>query len=76
MADDNLANAGTDVIIDDLKFDVTCGIAYDVDIYWSLKSIEDNLIRLNGCDQEYVRTPAELDSPLMLEWIVYVPYSE
>jgi len=47
-----------------------------VDIYWSLKSIEDNLIRLNGCDQEYVRTPAKLDSLLMLEWIVYVPYSE
>ena len=76
MAEDNLAKAGTDVIIDDSKFDATCGIAYDVDIYWSLKSIEDNLIRLNGCDQEYVRTPAKLDSLLMLEWIVYVPYSE
>lgn len=76
MAEDNIEKAGTDVLIDNSKFDAECGIAYDIDIYWSLKAIEDNLIRLNGCDQEYGRTPPEIDSPNMLEWFEFSPYSE
>ena len=74
MAEDNLKASGTELEIDNSKFNSQCGIAYDVDIYWSLNSFKDGEILLNGCYQIYSRNPVNKDDDRMLEWIAFKRY--
>jgi hypothetical protein len=74
MPKDNLEKAGSELVIDNSKFDAACGIAYDVDIYWSLNSFQDGEIKVNGCDQVYERHPSSKDDESMLEWIAFERY--
>lgn len=74
MAEDNLKASGSELEIDNSKFNSQCGIAYDVDIYWSLNSFKDGEIKVNGCDKVYFRIPANKDDDRMLEWIAFEKY--
>ena len=74
MAENNYKKASSDIEIDNSKFNPACGIAYDIDIYWSLNSFKDGEIKVNGCDKVYFRLPANKDDDRILEWISYVPY--
>jgi hypothetical protein len=74
MAENNYNKASSDIKIDNSKFNPTCGIAYDIDIYWSLNSFKDGEILLNGCYQIYSRNPANKDDDRMLEWIAFKRY--
>ena len=74
IPEDNLEKAGSELVIDNSKFDAACGIAYDVDIYWSLNSFKDGEIKVNGCDQVYERHPSSKDDDRMLEWIAFERY--
>jgi len=74
MPENNLEKAGSELVIDNSKFNAACGIAYDVDIYWSLNSFKDGEIKVNGCDQVYERHPSARDDEKMLEWIAFERY--
>ncbi len=74
MAADNLEKAGSELEIDNTKFDSACGIAYDIDIYWSLHSFKEGEIKVNGCDQVYERRPSSKNDADMLEWIAFMKY--
>jgi hypothetical protein len=74
MAPDNLEKAGSELEIDNTKFDSACGIAYDIDIYWSLHSFKEREIKVNGCDQVYERHPSSKSDADMLEWIAFMKY--
>lgn len=74
MAPDNLEKAGSELDIDNTKFDSACGIAYDIDIYWSLHSYAEGEIKVNGCDQVYERRPSSKNDADMLEWITFKGY--
>jgi hypothetical protein len=74
MAEDNLKASGSELEIDNSKFNSLCGIAYDVDIYWSLNSFKDGEIKVNGCAKVYGRLPANKDDDRMLEWIAFEKY--
>ena len=74
MAENNSKKASSDIEIDNSKFNPVCGIAYDIDIYWSLNSFKNGEIQVNGCAQIYYRNPANIDDDHMLEWIAFRQY--
>jgi hypothetical protein len=74
MSDSNLTESGAPVNIQDTLFNPKACVYGADGIYWSLKSVTDTLIVINGCGQDYFRRPpAESDSSVV-EWIAYERY--
>lgn len=74
MSDSNLTESGAPVNIQDTLFNPNACVYGAEGIYWSLKSVSDTLIVINGCGQDYFRRPpAESDSS-MVEWIAFEKY--
>jgi hypothetical protein len=66
--------AGAELVIQDSLFDPNVCVYADDGIYWSVKSISDSLIVVNGCGEDYYRRPPTPNAERMVEWIAFRDY--
>ncbi len=74
MSDSNLTESGAPVNIQDTLFNPNACVYGADGIYWSLKSVSDTLIVINGCGQDYFRRPPAENDSSVVEWIDYDEY--
>jgi hypothetical protein len=74
MRDNNLQQARSELVIQDSLFNPDVCIYAEDGIYWSVKSISDSLIVINGCGQNYHRALPPLDDTYRIEWYSYQDY--
>lgn len=77
MPDDNLETTREGIVINDALFNPhACTFAKD-GIYWSVKSLAEDLVTLHGCDgEEYKYDRSEKYLANTLEWFEYRDYKE